>query len=274
MFVGKDQSIMAALVLQHPGLVQVITANRSIRDHWFTLLFTFTPSSNDPLPYFSICIPLYNGIEFLPETIASIKNQSFQEYEVLIGVNGHPANSEVYRTAKELENTKIKVFDMPTIQGKPATLNALVAKAKAKWIALCDADDLWDTQKLEIQKQCIDHFQVYDVIGTQCEYFGEMTGSPSIPTGDITQEDFWKANPLLHSSVILKKEFARWNPENRILEDYELWLRLRYQKQCKFLNVPYPLMKHRIHKTSYFNNQNANAVPDLLKNLRSEIEKT
>lgn len=275
MFVGKDQSIMAALVLQHPGLVKVIPASREIRDHWFTLLFTFSPSCIESDPYFSVLIPLYNGVEFLSETIESIQNQTFQDFEIVIGVNGHPPNSEVFQKAKAFESSKIKVFDMPpTVQGKPATLNALIEKAKAKWIALCDADDLWITDKLELQKKSIDHFQSFDVIGTQCEYFGEMTGNPNIPMGDITQDDFWKANPLLHSSVVLKKEFAQWNPENRILEDYELWLRLRYQKKCKILNIPYTLMKHRIHKTSYFNTQNATAVPDLLRRLRAEIEKT
>jgi hypothetical protein len=271
MFVGKDQSIMAALVLQYPTLVKVIPANRSIRDHWFTLLFHFTPSQIEAKPFFSVLIPLYNGIEFLGETINSIKEQTYKDYEVLIGVNGHSPNSEVYRQAKQYESNTVKVYDLPFVHGKPATLNYLVSCAKADWIALCDADDLWDAKKLEVQKQCIDYFQDVDVLGTQCEYFGDMTGSPNIPMGDITNEDFWKVNPLLHSTVVLRKEHAKWNPENRILEDYELWLRLRYQKKCKIMNVPYILMKHRIHKTSHFNNQNANAVPELLKRLRAEF---
>ena len=272
MFVGKDQTIMAALVLQYPSLVKMIPANRNIRDHWFTLLHTFSPPPKSNKPFFSILIPLYNGIEFLEETLLSIRNQSFQDYEVLIGVNGHPPNSSIFQKAKSFGSPKVTVYDFPSLQGKAATLNALCEKAQADWIALIDADDLWTKDKLEIQKQCINHFQTYDVIGTQCEYFGDMTGSPSIPMGDISTEDFWKANPLLHSSVILRKHLAHWNPENRILEDYELWLRLRYQKQAKILNVPYVLLKHRIHKTSFFNNTNAQAVPDLLKRLRSEIE--
>jgi hypothetical protein len=272
MFVGKDQTIMAALVLQYPTIVKVIPANRSIRDHWFTLLHTFSPQQPIGKPFFSILIPLYNGIEFLEETINSIKAQTYQEFEILIGVNGHPANSDVYQRAKQFAGEKIKVFDFPTVQGKSATLNTLCEKAEADWIALCDADDLWDKNKLEIQKQCIHHFQDVDVLGTQCEYFGEMTGSPAIPLGDISKEDFWKANPLLHSSVVLRKSLAKWNPDNRILEDYELWIRLRYQTKAMIINIPYTLMKHRIHKTSFFNNTNAQAVPDLLKRLRSEIE--
>ena len=272
LFVGKDQSIMASLVLQYPGLVKIILANRNLRDHWFTLLYTFSPPLPSTKPFFSILIPLYNGIEFLEETLESIKNQTFKDYEILIGVNGHPPNSSVFQHAKSLATSKTIVFDFPTLEGKAATLNALTEKAQADWIALCDADDLWMPEKLEVQKQCIHHFQEMDVIGSQCEYFGDMTGSPNIPLGNISSEDFWKANPLLHSSVILKKTLARWNPDNRILEDYELWIRLRYQKKATILNVPYVLMKHRIHKTSFFNTNNSQAVPNLLKTLREEIE--
>ena len=272
MFVGKDQSIMAALVLQYPSIVKMIPANRSIRDHWFTLLHTFSPPAVKSKPFFSILIPLFNGIEFLEETLLSIESQTCKDYEVLIGVNGHAANSPVFLNAKRFARAKMTVYDFPTVEGKAATLNALKEKAQADWIALCDADDLWMPEKLELQKQCIHHFQDFDVIGTQCEYFGDMTGSPSIPVGDISNEDFWKANPLLNSAVILRKSLATWNPNNKILEDYELWIRLRYQKKAKLLNVPYTLMRHRIHKTSFFNTNNAEAVPELLKKLRQEIE--
>lgn len=272
MFVGKDQTIMAALVLEYPSFVKMIPANRSLKDHWFTLLHTFSPPPPSNKPFFSILIPLFNGIEFLEETLLSIQNQTFKDYEILVGVNGHPPNSPTFQNAKGLHVPKLTVYDFPTLQGKAATLNALKEKAQADWIALCDADDLWMPEKLELQKQCIHHFQEMDVIGTQCEYFGDMTGSPTIPVGDISHEDFWKVNPLLNSSVVLKKHLANWNPTNTILEDYELWIRLRYQKQAKILNVPYVLMKHRIHKTSFFNTNNAQAVPNLLKTLRQEIE--
>lgn len=273
MFVGKDQTIMASLVLQYPGHVKMIPANRSLRDHWFTLLHTFSPPAPTNKPFFSICIPLFNGIEFLEETLLSIENQTFKDYEILIGVNGHPANSSVFLNTKRFATSKTTVYDFPTLEGKAATLNALKEKAQADWIALCDADDLWMPDKLEVQKQCIHRFQDFDVIGTHCEYFGDMTGSPTIPLGDISTEDFWKANPLLNSTVVLKKSLAEWNPANKILEDYELWIRLRYQKQAKLLNIPYILMKHRIHKTSFFNTNNSQAVPELLKTLREEIDR-
>jgi glycosyltransferase involved in cell wall biosynthesis len=216
----------------------------------------------------SICIPLYNGIEFLEETLVSVKAQIYKDYEVLIGVNGWPAGSEVYKRAAWLLNAHQipgYIFDFVQCQGKPETLNALVAHAHGDWIALLDADDVWHPQKLEIQMSLTDHF---DVIGSQCMYFGTMSGSPSIPMGDISEFDFFSVNPLLNSSVLLKKEYALWNPENRILEDYELWLHLRYRNHLRMYNIKLPLMFHRIHPTSHFNGTNANAVDDLKERMR------
>ena len=55
----------------------------------------------------SILIPLYNGVEFLNEAIISIRNQTYQNWEVIIGINGHPKSSDVYFQAKLHENKKI-----------------------------------------------------------------------------------------------------------------------------------------------------------------------
>ena len=268
-FVGKDQSIMAALVLENSDLVNMITANREIESHWFTLLFTFSVIK----PHIDILIPLYNGIELLQETIDSVMKQTYKKWIIHIGVNGWEADSIVYRSAcKQFASENIYIYDLPECKGKSATLNSLVTKTKGEWIALLDADDIWHPEKLEIQVEFAQKKREYDVIGTGAQYFGDRGGSPAIPVGDITHEDFWRINPLLHSSVLMRRNNAAWNPENRILEDYELWLRLRYQKKLKMFNIPFPLLFHRIHAASHFNGQNARAVPDLLNRLRNEFK--
>ena len=61
----------------------------------------------------SILIPIYNGIEFIHESVESVINQTYTDWELIIGINGHPQNSDIYKKAKEYENKsdKIKVFD-------------------------------------------------------------------------------------------------------------------------------------------------------------------
>ena len=62
---------------------------------------------------FSILIPLYNGIDFLNEAIESVQAQTHTQWEIIIGVNGHPQGSQVYLEALALAqaDTRIRVID-------------------------------------------------------------------------------------------------------------------------------------------------------------------
>jgi NAD-dependent DNA ligase len=82
-----------------------------------------------------------------------------------------------------------------------------------KYIALLDVDDIWHDEKLNVQSQLLNHF---DVIGTKCVYFGDMNGIvPDIPVGDISDFNFASVNPIINSSSIIRKDLCHWN-ENGI----------------------------------------------------------
>jgi len=211
----------------------------------------------------SILMPIYNGIEFIDESVSSILRQNYDQWELLIGINGHKQNSDIYKIAKEYEkkSNKIRVFDFYNITGKSNTLNQLIQFCNYDYIALLDVDDIWHDEKLNVQSQLLNHF---DVIGSNCVWFGDRDGVvPPIPVGDISEYDFALINPIINSSSIIKKELCYWN-ENGI-EDYDLWLRLRKDNK-KFFNCKAILVKHRIHTSSAFNAKgNNDKVSDLLK---------
>lgn len=199
----------------------------------------------------SILLPLYNGIEYLENCVKSIKLQTYVDWELLIGVNGHKQNSDVYKKSKEHEGMDIKVFDMYHIKGKSETLNELLkhTSALSKHVALIDVDDLWHMDKLKEQSKYMNH---YDVVGTNCRYFGESSSMPLLPFGDLKDFDFRKYNPIINSSALIRKELCHW--EGNILEDYVMWLRL-WRNKKSFYNVQYILTYHMIHKDSHFNTQ-------------------
>ena len=201
-------------------------------------------------------MPIYNGIEFINESVPSIINQTFNEWELIIGINGHPINSEVYNIAKkyeEIDDIRIKVLELFPIKGKANTLNEMIKYCKYNYVALLDVDDIWQSKKLEIQSKFINN---YDVIGSNCVWFGDREGVvPRIPNYDFSDFNFAQVNPIINSSSIIKKELCFWN-ENGI-EDYDLWLRLRKLNK-KFYNCPEILVKHRIHQTSAFNSKGNN----------------
>lgn len=211
-------------------------------------------------------MPIFNGIEFVDDSVNSVLNQSFEDWELIIGINGHPPKSDVYRVAKEYEllyGHHIRVIDFPTIKGKSNTLNAMLPYCKYDFVAILDVDDVWFPNKLLLQSTFLDE---YDVVGSRCVYFGDprLNGVfPDIPVGNISSLDFTKGNPVINSSAIIRKELCYWKDES--IEDYDLWLRLRKEGR-RFFNCDTILVRHRIHSTSAFNSKgHANMLQDLLR---------
>ena len=195
-------------------------------------------------------MPVYNGIEYIDQSIKSVKYQTIPDWELIIAINGHPEDSETYKIAKGYENDKIKVYQFLDIKGKSRSLNRMVDLCTYKWVAILDVDDVWLPKKLESQFPFMD---TYDVIGTHCKYFGDLNHSPNIPIGDITSFDFLRFNPIINSSSLIKKELAFWNCDyDTGAQDYEMWIRL-WKDHKKFYNVNTIQILHRIHDDSHFN---------------------
>ena len=217
----------------------------------------------------TILMPIYNGINFIDESVSSVLNQTYDKWELIIGVNGHPKNSDVFQIAKHYENkgvseenNKIKVLDLYTIKGKSNALNEMIKYCNYDYVAILDVDDIWHNKKLELQKEMIGK---YDVIGSKCVYFGNSGHIPNIPTGDISLFNFSQVNPIINSSSIIRKKLCYWNPNWDGVEDYDMWLRLRSENK-KFYNFAEILVKHRIHNDSSFNSKgNHTRVEKLIK---------
>ena len=220
-------------------------------------------------PGITVLIPLYNGVEFLQESLSSVVCQTYERWEVIIGINGHEIGSDVEKKAMDIMNTydrfkyNIRVIVYNT-NGKPQTMNHMVVDAKYDHIAILDVDDIWMPEKLERQ---IPFLQDYDVVGTRCEYFGKMMGYPNVPVGDLKDVNFLICNPIINCSAIIRKCDAIWDDSEyqekiKGLDDYDMWLRLKHQNR-KFYNIKKILCRHRIHGESAFNTSNVNYLDEL-----------
>lgn len=205
---------------------------------------------------FSILMPIYNGIEFIEESVNSVLEQTYKDWELLILINGHPENSEIYQKACEFKDSRIIVYDFFNLKGKSNTLNKGIKLCKYDNVCLLDVDDIWLPTKLEEQFK---YLNKYDVIGTLCQYFGEMKAIPTIPLGEIKSKDFIEENPIINSSVCFKKWLGYWRSSVDSVEDFDMWLRLNKLNK-KFYNIPLILCKHRIHKNSAFNTSNKQQI--------------
>lgn len=213
----------------------------------------------------SILMPLFNGFKFITDSVSSVLIQTYPHWELLVGING--VTIEEYKQMSAVIHRrgggdKIKIFYYPE-QGKVKTLNKLVKESKYNLIGLIDVDDIWLAPKLEKQIRFVDK---YDVIGTDCSYYGDLEGEPGLFLGKLKPEIFSWQNPIIASSVVMKKDCACWEEEFEGLDDYNLWVKLLKNNKT-FYNLPEKLIYHRIHQESYFNHNNEQKSRELIEKL-------
>lgn len=95
---------------------------------------------------YSVVIPLYNKELSIKNTIQSVLDQSYQDFEVLVVNDGSTDNSA--KIVETISDNRIRLISQRN-QGVSAARNRGVKEAKYKWIALLDGDDLWESNHLE-----------------------------------------------------------------------------------------------------------------------------
>jgi teichuronic acid biosynthesis glycosyltransferase TuaG len=208
----------------------------------------------------SILTPVYNGVEYLEECVKSVLLQTFQDWELLIGINGHGVTGgEAAVIAHALvKDPRIRVIvQPPPLTGKVESLHDLLSRCSAPWIAVLDCDDKWEPLKLERQMDALrSDAQYADAIGTYCQYFGERHDRITLPSGYVDPAILMDYNPMINSSALIKKERCTWKYTdiNYGVEDFDLWMNICLDGG-KLYNIPEYLTWHRIHPTSAFNSK-------------------
>lgn len=118
----------------------------------------------------SIITPVYNAEEYLEETIQSVLNQTYENWELIL-VDDHSKDNS-YKICEEYskKDKRIKVYKQKTNLGVANTRNRGIDEARGEYICLLDADDIWDKEKLEKQvkfmekQQCEFSFTGYEFI--------------------------------------------------------------------------------------------------------------
>ena len=232
---------------------------KDYQDYFRKDMIRLSNNPKDETPEITVCIPLYNGIEHLPETISSIKSQSYTQWNCIIGVNGHgPTGGSVLEKATAIVagDARFRVVNYPHARSVADVDNAMAVDASGDWIAHVDADDLWMARKLETQVAALNGQAVSaKIIGTDCCYFGERNGKPAIKTGWVGANDLASANHIINSSTLLHKSVAKYSNRFHGCEDYDLWVRSALNG-VKIYNIPEILVAHRIHSQSNFNASN------------------
>lgn len=207
-------------------------------------------------PEVSIIMPVYNGEKFLRESIESVLDQSFSNFEFIIINDGSKDNSLNIIDEYTNKDNRIKVIDQKN-QGVSVARNNGILKSTGKYIAFIDCDDIWDINKLKIQLEEFKRDKKLKICGTQATIIDENGYERKkfrhLPTENkkIKLSSIYK-HPFVTSSLILEKKILNekklFKPGVALAEDYEFITNYIYK--CKSKNIDKYLVNYRIHSSN------------------------
>lgn len=192
-------------------------------------------NTKNKYPLFSVIIPTYNSSEFIGESLASVINQSFNNYEVIISDDG--SEDKTIKIVKNIiENYPHKTIKLIVNdhQGPGHARNQAILNAEGEWVAFLDSDDRWRENKLYEVERYIDKHPSKNVISNSKLCVGNGKKYEFEPHKYFDKSGAFlsllRQNPLITSGLTLKKEFLLKTSlfDNSLLsaQDYDLWLRL------------------------------------------------
>lgn len=206
------------------------------------------------MPTISVIIPVYNGEKTIKETILSVLNQTFANFELIIINDGScDATLEIVQAIKD---QRIKVFSYQNA-GLSASRNRGIAKAEGEFISFIDADDLWTTNKLELQLQALQNNPQAAVAYSWTDWI-DQSGQFLRAGGHITvngnayekllTRDFIESgsNTLIRKQAL--EEVGDFDQSVTPPEDWDMWLRLAAKHD--FVTVEVPQILYRISPNS------------------------
>ena len=173
-----------------------------------------------------ILLATYNGERFLPEQIESITSQSFKDYYILASDdNSSDCTFEILRSYESVLGEKIKVVQSNTHSAKENFYN-LLDMADAEYIALCDQDDFWQSDKLEKSLKAIQRLEkrygkeTPILVHSDLEIVDENLNSKNKKMSEITGINeaikYAKKESKYLYTISTEKSFSRYLVENNI----------------------------------------------------------
>lgn len=226
------------------------------------------------MPTISVIIPAYNAERTILETIQSVQEQTYADFELLVINDG--STDRTLSIVQTLADSRIKLFTLKN-SGVCSARNFGITHAQGNFISFLDADDLWTPDKLELQLNALKKDPEADVVYSWTYFFYEQAGEkiPGHPTffqgyiyPDLLKENFISSG----SNILIRKEAV-----NRIqgfdstfphCADWDFYLRLANQN--KFVFVP----KHQILYRQSTSSMTSTKLDDVERQLLTMLEKT
>ncbi len=200
-------------------------------------------------PLISVVMSVYNSEKYLSEAIESILNQTYTNFEFII-VNDGSTDSSFDIIQKYAKNDERIVLISRENKGLPFSLNEGIKKARGKYIARMDADDISLPTRFEEQVKFMENEPNVGVCGSCIKIFANGCKKKwRVPiTDDECKMSLLVGSCFAHPAVMIRKSVLEDNQifydENLYTaQDYALWISL--SGLTKFANIPKVLLHYR-----------------------------
>ncbi len=208
----------------------------------------------------TIAIPFYNDEKYLFDSIQSVLNQTYKNWELILIDDGSKDSS--LEIAKKFQSNNIKVVSDGKNKGLAVRLNESTKLACGKYYARMDADDIMDVDRVEKQVFYLETHPDIDVVGSDVYVIDKdnsIIGKTQTAIMDPCQvEHILKGGMFVHPSVMGKRQWFLNHPYDEKLirmQDKGLWLRT--VNSSKFHIMPDKFLFYR-----------AGGLPTMKKNLK------
>jgi len=207
----------------------------------------------------SVVIPAYNHGHFLSESIQSVLDQTFEDWELIVVDDGSTDNTS--DVVDSFNDHRVRYVYQHN-RGVAAALNTGIQAAKAPYIALLGADDAWLPEKLALQAAQLDGLpptvgMVYSDLFMFDEQEGAIIGrflrGRSPPRGNVFSRLLRRTGAFMHPTTVMfrREVFGRvglFDENLQAHEDWELWVRIANVYAVDALDLP--LARWRSHENN------------------------
>lgn len=205
-------------------------------------------------PFLTVGIPVYNGMPYLPESLQSVLQQTYPNFEVIVINDGSTDNSLEY--VRSVQDPRLRVISQPN-QGITAALNRALAEARTAWLVRLDADDIASPDRLALLVQAIQKHPDAGMFYSDAENYRHSRAISKLRTTRGSPEELRAITEngyllsICHVTVALniaKTQSLGGYRFNLYVEDLDLWWRMALRYEIVF--VPNVTVSIRLHEKS------------------------
>lgn len=203
------------------------------------------------MPLVSVIMSVYNGDKHLEESLSSVINQSFSDWELVIVNDFSKDNSRKIIQRAMRGDERIRCIENKNNLGLAASLNLAIQESSGQYIARMDDDDIALPYRLEKQVAYLEVNKHVGVVGGCAELIGSKNGMRRHAEKDIDIKNRTLFScQFCHPTTVIRRELLeqsgiRYDESFRTAQDYKLWVDLL--PHTTFHNLSEKVLKYRVH---------------------------